>query len=175
MNIEKRILNSIKVFFASPNNRPDSNPTRPELPDQSLQVGKCRSSIKTKWERHLRKDMVYHGPLETNSESRLVANSCMKVNKSHDVLVYVSEREREHYYFTQSYCHSRILKKIEIFCFAKIYDGFRVSGFWGADLFNAINKCGENIDKHPLLKHIALFSHSVVLCGVAVLYVFTFG
>ena len=66
-------------------------------------------------------------------------------------------------------------KKIEIFCFAKIYDGFRVSGFWGADLFNAINKCGENIDKHPLLKHIALFSHSVVLCGVAVLYVFTFG
>ena len=93
MNIEKRILNSIKVFFASPNNRPDSNPTRPELPDQSLQVGKCRSSIKTKWERHLRKDMVYHGPLETNSESRLVANSCMKVNKSHDVLVYQRGKE----------------------------------------------------------------------------------
>ena len=44
----------------------------------------------------------------------------------------ISEREREHYY-TQLYCHSRILKKIEIFCFAKIYDEFRVSRFWGAD------------------------------------------
>ena len=37
--------------------------------------------------------MVYHGPLETNSESRLVANSCMKVNKSHDVLVYQRGKE----------------------------------------------------------------------------------
>ena len=73
--------------------------------------------------------MVHHSPLETNSESRLVANSCMKVNKSHDVLVYVSEREREHYYFTQSYCHSRILKKIEIFVLQKFMMDSAFLGF----------------------------------------------
>ena len=64
-----------------------------QWPDPSLLVGKCISSIKTKWERHLRKDMVYHGPLETNSESRLVANSCMKVNKA-TMFWYIREGKR---------------------------------------------------------------------------------
>lgn len=126
MNIEKKF----NKYFLHPPKGPDSNPTRPELPDPSLQVGKCRSSIKTKWERHLRKDMVYHGPLETNSESRLVANSCMKVNKSHDVLVYQRGKEST---TILSCTATEYSKKIEIFCFAKIYDEFRVSGFWGAD------------------------------------------
>ena len=72
--------------------------------------------------------MVYHGPLETNSESRLVANSCMKVNKSHDVLVYQRGKESTTTLLSPT-ATAEYSKKIEIFCFAKIYDGFRVSGF----------------------------------------------
>ena len=53
--------------------------------------------------------------------------SCMKVNKSHDVLVY--QRGKESTTTLLSCTATEYSKKIEIFCFAKIYDEFRVSGF----------------------------------------------
>ena len=50
--------------------------------------------------------------------------------QSHDVLVYQRGKEST---TILSCTATEYSKKIEIFCFAKIYDEFRVSGFWGAD------------------------------------------